>query len=503
MASAGTRLRPTNEDVSMTSDATVPVGAMLINGRLVGAQSGETFLSTNPATGAPVALIPLGNDRDATLAVDAAAAAFPAWSALSAASRAKHLHRVADILERRRAEIAQVITAEEGKPLHEANGELQLSIDSLRWYAEEARRAYGSWIPDPLPGRRLLTQRMPVGVCAAIIPWNVPCAMIFRKAAPALAAGCTMVLKPAEATSYVALKVAEIFVEAELPAGVMNVVTGKASAIGKVFLGDPRVQKISFTGSTEIGRVMLRGAAEQIKRVSMELGGNAPVIIFADCDLDAAIKAVATLKFLNAGQACIGANRIYVQAEIYDAVRDRLIEHARQVKVGNGAEAGTAMGPLVDMKAVEKVEGLVGDAVRQGAILRVGGSRMQGEAYATGSFYAPTVLTEVPQTARLHDEEIFGPVAPLYRFETEEEAVALGNNVPYGLAAYIFTENMDRAIRVAERLETGMVGVNEIRIGAAEAPFGGVKMSGIGREGGREGLDEYFETKLVAIRVRP
>src|SRR5690606_7387116 len=270
--------------------------------------------------GSVIAHIPFGGEEDARRAVDAAAAAFPAWSGLTAAARAKHLHRVADVLEAQRNEIALLITQEEGKPQAEAQGELQLSIDSLRWYAEEARRAYGSWIPDPMPGRRLLTVRQPVGVCGAIIPWNVPCAMIFRKAAPALAAGCTMVLKPAEATSAIALRVAQAFVEAELPAGVINFVTGKASAIGNVFLTDERVRKISFTGSTEIGRLLLKGAAERVKRVSMELGGNAPVILFEDCDLQASIRAVAALKYLNAGQACIGANRIYAHDAIYDEV---------------------------------------------------------------------------------------------------------------------------------------------------------------------------------------
>ncbi len=475
---------------------------MMYAGAFHPAIGGETFTSTNPADGSVVARIPFGGAEDAKRAVDAAVEAFPAWSALTAAARARHLHRVADVLESRRDEIARLITREEGKPLHEAQGELQLSIDSLRWYGEEARRAYGSWIPDPLPGRRLLSVRQPVGVCGAIIPWNVPCAMIFRKAAPALAAGCTMVLKPAEATSAVALKVAEAFVEAELPAGVINFVTGKASAIGNVFLTDERIRKISFTGSTEIGRLLLKGAAEQIKRVSMELGGNAPVILFEDCDIEASIRAVAALKYLNAGQACIGANRIYVHDSIYDEVAEGLEKLATAMKVGDGTADGVRMGPLVDFKAVEKVEELVADAVKCGAQIRVGGCRMQGPDYENGSFYAPTVLTDVPASARLNREEIFGPVAALYRFTAEDEVLALANGVEYGLSAYIFTENMDRAIRVSERLETGMVGVNEIRIGAAEAPFGGVKASGLGREGGREGLDEYLETKLIAMRVK-
>lgn len=475
---------------------------MMYGGAFHPAIGGETFISTNPANGSVVARIPFGDAEDARRAVDAAVEAFPSWSGLTAAARASHLHRVADILEMQSTDIADLITREEGKPPHEALGELQLSINSLRWYAEEARRAYGSWIPDPQPGRRLLSVRQPIGVCGAIIPWNVPCAMIFRKAAPALAAGCTMVLKPAEATSAVALKVAEAFVEAGLPAGVINFVTGKASAIGNVFLTDERVRKISFTGSTEIGRLLLTGAAERVKRVSMELGGNAPVILFEDCDLEASIRAVAALKYLNAGQACIGANRIYVHDAIYDEVARGLENLAKAVKVGDATAHGVQMGPLVDSKAVEKVEELVADAIKCGAQVRVGGSRMQGPDYENGSFYAPTVLTDVPATARLSREEIFGPVAALYRFSSEAEVLHLANNVEYGLSAYIFTENMDRAIRVAELLETGMVGVNEIRIAAAEAPFGGVKESGLGREGGREGLDEYLETKLIAIRVR-
>jgi succinate-semialdehyde dehydrogenase/glutarate-semialdehyde dehydrogenase len=475
---------------------------MLIDGRLQGAFGGETYPSYNPATGHAMAMIPLGDGRDARLAVDAAVKAFPAWSALTAAVRAGHLHRIADLIEARRADLALTITQEEGKPLRESQGEIQLSIDTLHWYAEEARRAYGSWIPDPAPNRRLLSIRQPVGVCGAIIPWNVPCAMIFRKAAPALAAGCTMVLKPAEATSYVAAKIAAIFVDAGLPAGVMNVVTGKPAEIGEVLLGDPRVRKISFTGSTEIGRLLLRGAAEHIKRTSMELGGNAPVILFDDCKLDEAVAAVAALKFLNAGQACIGANRIYVQSAIFDRVVERFVAHAKALRVGDTSDPAVTMGPLIDGDAVDKVDGLVADAVTKGAVVALGGAPLHDGPHGQGSFYAPTVLTGVPQTARLPEEEIFGPVAALYHFESEADVVAEANDIAFGLAAYLFTEDMDRAVRVTERLEAGMVGVNEIRIGAAEAPFGGVKMSGIGREGGREGLDEYLETKLIAMRVR-
>lgn len=480
----------------------VQMPLMMYGGRLRPALSGETFDSYNPVDGSLVAHIPLGGAEDTLLAIDAAEAAFADWSRLGAAARGRHLHRLADILERDQGEIARLITREEGKPLREADGELRLSIDSLHWYAEEARRDYGHWIPDPVPGRRLLTMRGPVGVCGAIIPWNVPCAMIFRKAAPALAAGCTMVLKPAEATSAVALRIAEVFLEAELPAGVFNVVTGDAAAIGEALLSDPRVRKISFTGSTEIGRLLLRGAAQTIKRTSMELGGNAPAILFEDCDLEAAIAATAALKYVNAGQACIGANRIYVQTSILDQVADGLQRIAAGKMVGNGLDPSIQMGPLIDEAGVSKVEELVADAVGKGAEIRTGANRLQSEGYAKGSFYAPTVLTRVPVSARMAREEIFGPVAALYPFETEAEVLAAANDVEYGLSAYLFTEDMDRAIRMSERLEVGMVGLNETRLGAAEAPFGGVKASGLGREGGREGLEEYVETKLIAMRAR-
>ena len=378
----------------------------------------------------------------------------------------------------------------------------QVSTDQAN-AAEEARRAYGSWIPDPVPNRRLLSMRQPVGVCGAIIPWNVPAAMITRKAAPALAVGCTMVLKPAEQTPITALLVAEAFLEADLPAGVFNVVTGDAPAIGQAMLGDERVRKISFTGSTEVGRLLLRGSAEHIKRISLELGGNAPVILFEDSDLDKAIPALCALKFLNAGQACISANRIYVHASIHDAVAERLKAYVAKLRVGDGMKEGITMGPLIEAQAVEKVETLVNEARAQGAELLAGGDRLTGGTYARGLFFAPTILTGMKPSMRMAGQEIFGPVAPLFKFESEAEAVVAANDVPYGLAAYIFTEDMARAIRVSERLETGMVGVNDVRIGAAEAPFGGVKQSGIGREGGREGMEEYLETKLVAIRVDP
>lgn len=486
----------------MATQSSVRLHKMMYGGDRRAALDGASFDSLNPATSSVLGQVPLGRERDAEAAIEAAHRAFPSWSRLTAAQRALHLRRVGDRLEAKRDAIARLITDEEGKPLAEAQIEMRLTIDSFYWYAEEARRAYGNWIPDPIPGRRLLTLREPVGVSCGIIPWNVPAAMIARKAAPALAAGCTMVLKPAEQTPITATAVAEAFLEADLPPGVFNVVTGDAAAIGATMLGDRRVRKISFTGSTEVGRLLLRGAADQIKRCSMELGGNAPLILFQDCDLDRAVAAVATLKFLNAGQACISANRIYVHASIHDEVSQKLASRAAALKVGGGLDPSVAMGPLIEAQAVDRVHALVSDALAKGAAALAGGGKLVEGDYARGFFYSPTVLSGLSVNMRMAHEEIFGPVAPLFRFDTEEEVIVAANEVPYGLAAYLFTENLSRAIRVAERLETGMVGVNEIRIGAAEAPFGGVKQSGIGREGGREGMEEYLETKLIAIGVK-
>ncbi len=474
---------------------------MMYGGDWHPARDGATFASHNPATAALLGRVPNGGAADTKAAIDAAVAAFPKWSRLPAAQRAVHLRRAADRLDERREEVARMITLEEGKPLAEARNEMRLVVGSLHWYAEEARRAYGAWIPDPVPNRRLLTMREPVGVCGAIIPWNVPAAMIMRKAAPALAVGCTMVLKPAEPPPITALVVAEAFLQSDLPPGVFNVVTGDPEPIGQALLADERVRKISFTGSTEVGRILLRGAAEHIKRVSMELGGNAPAILFDDCDLDKAVADLSALKFLNAGQACITANRIYVQRSIHDRVAESLAARAASITVGDGTKDGVTMGPLVEEQVVAKVAALVADARERGATLLTGGERLLDVERAKGTFYAPTVLTDMRADMRMAKEEIFGPVATLYRFDTEEEVIAAANDVPYGLSAYLFTGNMGRAFRITERLEVGMVGVNDIRIGAAEAPFGGVKQSGLGREGGREGMEEYLETKLVALGI--
>lgn len=485
----------------MQTEPVFAAQGMMYGGAWREAQTGEQFASLDPATGGTVGQTPMGRAADAKAAIAAAADAYPQWKARTAADRALLLHRFADQIEKRKDRLARLITREQGKPLREAAVEVKLTIDSFRWYAEEARRAYGNWIPDPVPNRRLITMREPVGVVGAIIPWNVPAAMIARKAAPALAVGCTMVLKPAEETPLTALLIAEAALDADLPPGVFNIVTGDPVSIGQALLEDERVRKISFTGSTAVGRLLLRGAAEHIKRVSMELGGNAPVILFEDCDVAKAVNALAALKFLNAGQACISANRIFVHASIHDRVAAELAERAGKLSVGNGLAEGVQMGPLIEKAAVDKVAGLVDDAVARGAHSISGGTRLTSGDLRNGHFFAPTVLTGMTVDMRAANEEVFGPVASLFRFDDADEAIARANDVPYGLAAYVFTESMSRAIRAGEALETGMVGINEIRIGAAEAPFGGVKQSGIGREGGREGMDEYLETKLLAIGI--
>lgn len=471
----------------------------MYGGRWQAARSGRTMASFNPVDGSLLATLPDGDGTDTALAVDAAQAAFEGWSQTTALTRARALDRIAQSVEAARGRLARMITQEMGKPLAESEAEVTVTVDFFAWYAEEARRAYGAWIPDPLPDRRLLTMRGPVGVCGAIIPWNVPLSMIARKVAPALAAGCTTVLKPAEQTPAVAALFAEALLEADVPPGVFNFVTGQPAPIGAALLGDPRVRKISFTGSTEIGRLLLRGAADHIKRTSMELGGNGAVVVFEDADLDLAVRLTGSLKFRCAGQTCVSANRIFVHERLHDAFVERLAAYAGDLVVGDGLDPTVQMGPLVEAEAVQRLEGLVADALAQGADLRAGGGRLAGGAHAAGHFFAPTVLSGVTPGMRVAGEEIFGPVAPVYRFATDAEAIARANAVPFGLAAYVFTQNLGRAIRAAETLETGLVGVNDIRISSVEAPFGGVKQSGLGREGGREGLDEYLETKLVAL----
>ncbi len=484
-----------------TASATVhaPDALMLVGGRWVAARSGATFPSVDPATGAIVGEAPAGEGADATLAVDAAHEAFASWSRTTVHERAALLRRVAAILGGREGMLAELITAEQGKPLGEARNELRFCCHLLEWYAEEGRRAYGQWIPDPLADRRLLTMRRPVGVAAAITPWNVPASMVVRKAAPAIAAGCTVVVKPAEQTPLVALAVARAFDDAGTPPGVLNVVTGGPEPIGAALLADVRVRKLTFTGSTEVGRALLRASADTVKRVSLELGGNAPFVVFDDADLDAAVAGLRAAKFRNGGQTCVSANRVFVHHDVAAQLGARLRALAWELRVGDGRAPETEIGPLVDRRAVEKVAAAVEDAVARGARVLTGGSALTEPPYDAGSFFAPTVLAGVHSEMRLVQEEIFGPVAPLIAFDDAREVLEAANATPYGLTAYVYTRDLRRALRMAEELDVGMVGINDTRVSAAEAPFGGTKQSGLGREGGREGLDEFLETRLVAL----
>jgi len=469
--------------------------AALIAGEWV--TSTDTFPVLDPATGAEIARVPNLGAAETTRAIDAAAEAFPAWSKKTAKERAQILKRWFDLVIAETEHLAQLMTAEQGKPLVESRGEVAYGASFIEWFAEEGKRAYGRTIPTTMAGKRYLTIKQPVGVVAAIAPWNFPIAMITRKVAPALAAGCTAVVKPAEDTPLCALAMAKLALDAGVPPGVFNVVTTmQAPVVGKVLCDDPRVRKLSFTGSTEVGKILYRQCAGTVKKLTLELGGNAPLLVFDDADLPQAVAGAMASKYRNAGQTCVCANRILVQSGIYDRFAEALAAEVRKLKVGPGREAGVAVGPLINADAVKKVEGLVQDAVSKGAKALVGGA----PATAAGPlFYQPSVLTEVTPKMTIVGEEIFGPVAALIRFETEEEAIALANSTPFGLAAYLFSQNLSRAWRVAEALDAGMVGVNEGIFSNETVPFGGVKESGLGREGAAEGLDEYLEPKFICL----
>ena len=454
---------------------------------------GQTFQVTNPADGAVLASLPDMGAAETVAAIDVAHAAFPAWAARTAKDRGAILRRWSDLILRDTERLAALMTAEQGKPLAEARGEVAYGASFIDWFADEAKRAYGHAIPTPDPKKRLMSVKQPIGVCAAIAPWNFPIAMITRKVGPALAAGCTVVVKPAAETPLCALAIAELATEAGVPEGVLNIVTGTdASAIGAVLCEDSRVRKLSFTGSTPVGKLLYGQCAGTVKKLSLELGGNAPFIVFDDADLEAAVDGAMASKYRNAGQTCVCANRLIVQAGIHDAFVARLAEKAAALKVGAGDQPGVQIGPLITRKAVAKVEGLLAEAVAGGANVVTGGT-------ADGQFFAPTVLTGATADMRIFQEEIFGPVAPVVRFETEAEAIALANATPYGLAAYFYSRDVGRCWRVAEAIEAGMVGINEGLISTEVAPFGGVKESGLGREGGSEGLEEYFETKYLCF----
>ena len=476
---------------------------LFIGGRWVNGQTGGTFEVLNPATTEPIAAVPDGGPEQARAAVDAAAGAFPRWAAMTALERGAILLKVRDILTARLDALARLITEENGKPVPEARGEVSFAIQYLPWFAEEARRVYGEIVPPPVAHKRLWVTHQPMGVVAAITPWNFPATMVLRKIAPALAAGCTVVLKPAKETPLTAIEIARAFEEAGLPPGVLNVVVGKRAApIADVFLKDPRVRKIAFTGSTEVGKVLMAQAAAQLKRVAFELGGNAPFIVFDDADLDRAVQNAVAIKYLRvAGQSCICANRIYVQRPIADAFLARFADAVRAIKVGSGFEPGVQVGPMINAETLEKVEVLVNDAVANGAVPLVGGRRLTEGPYRRGFFYEPTVLAGVRDEMPVARDETFGPVAPVMTFETDEEVIARSNNTTFGLAAYLSSRDLRRVIRISEALEYGLVCVNDATGYTHEIPFGGFKESGLGREGGRQGIAEYLEVKSISLNI--
>ncbi|MEO1007229.1 MAG: NAD-dependent succinate-semialdehyde dehydrogenase [Planctomycetota bacterium] len=469
----------------------------LIDGQWTDADGGATFAVTNPATDSHIADVPDGGEDDARRAIDAAHGAFEPWAGLAASDRCEKIARLAELMHRDADRLATLMTTEQGKPLGESRGEIAYAASFLEWAAGEGRRLYGDIVPASAADKRILVLRQPVGVAAIITPWNFPAAMITRKLGPALACGCTTVIKPAEDTPLSALAIGELALEAGIPPGVVNILTGDPRKIGKAIFSDSRVRKLSFTGSTEVGRTLMEQSAENLLRLSMELGGHAPFLVFDDADVDKAVSAAVACKFRNAGQTCICANRFYVQNGVYDAFMKGFAEAIESLEVGEGLQDGVNIGPLINDGAVEKVETHVADANDKGATVRVGGHKVRVDGLAD-RFYAPTLLDGMTSEMLCATEETFGPVAPVARFAKEDEAIAAANDSPFGLAAYFFTGNASRLIRVAEALEYGIVGANDAAPSTAQAPFGGVKHSGFGREGGRYVMDEYTNTKYVS-----
>ncbi len=476
-------------------DRTLLREACYVDGAWIAADGGATIPVHNPATGAQIGVIPGLGAAETRRAIEAAARAQPAWAARTAKDRALVLRRWFDLMMANQSDLAILMTAEQGKPLAEAKGEIAYAASFIEWFAEEGKRLYGDVIPGHQTDKRILVLRQPVGVVAAITPWNFPAAMITRKAGPALAAGCTFVCKPATQTPYSALALAELAHRAGIPAGVFNIVTGGAAAIGAEMTGNPLVRKLTFTGSTEIGKKLMAQCAGTMKKISMELGGNAPFIVFDDADLDAAVQGAIASKYRNTGQTCVCANRLLVQAGVYDAFTQKLKEAVGQLRVGDGLAGVTEQGPLIDAKAVAKVEEHIADAVAKGASIALGGKR-----HALGhTFFEPTVLVDVTRDMAVAREETFGPVAPLFRFTTEAEAVAMANDTEFGLAAYLYTRDLARSWRVSEAIEYGIVGINTGIISTEVAPFGGVKESGNGREGSKYGILDYTEIKYLCV----
>ncbi len=466
-----------------------------LNGQWCDADNGASFTVTNPATGETIGTVPNMGVAETRRAIDTANAAWCAWRAKTAKERSAILRKWNDLMLANVDDLAHIMTVEQGKPLTESRGEITYAASFIEWFAEEAKRVNGDTLQSPWPDRRLMVLKEPIGVCAAITPWNFPAAMIARKVGPALAAGCPMVVKPAEATPYSALAMAVLAERAGVPAGVFSVITGDARAIGGEMTSNPIVRKLSFTGSTEVGRLLMQQSAPTVKKLSLELGGNAPFIVFDDADLDAAVEGAIMSKYRNAGQTCVCANRLYVQDGVYDAFADKLVAAVKKLKVGNGLEPGVTQGPLIDADAVLKVEQHVADALAKGGNVLAGGKR-HGLGH---TFYEPTVIANVTSDMRVAKEETFGPVAPLFRFKTDAEAIAMANDTEFGLAAYFYSRDIGRIWRVAEGLESGMVGINTGLISNEIAPFGGVKQSGLGREGSKYGMDDYLVIKYLCI----
>ena len=472
--------------------------ACYIDGKWVGAGDGAAIPVNNPSTGKTIVSVPKFGRKETEQAIASAQAALPAWSAKTGKERAAILLKWAQLMLQHQRDLAAIMTSEQGKPVTEAAGEIAYAASFLEWFAEEAKRIDGDILQSPKAGQRLMALKQPIGVTAAITPWNFPSAMITRKAGPALAAGCTMVLKPASQTPYSALALAELAERAGIPKGVFSVVTGSAGEVGGELTGNPIVRKLSFTGSTEIGRQLMAECAQDIKKVSLELGGNAPFIVFDDADLDAAVEGALISKYRNNGQTCVCANRLYIQDGVYDAFVEKLKAAVAKLNIGNGLESGVTTGPLIDAKAVAKVEEHIADAVSKGAKVVAG-----GKPHALGgTFFEPTILVDVPKDAAVAKEETFGPLAPLFRFKDEAEVIAMANDTEFGLASYFYARDLGRVFRVAEALEYGMVGINTGLISNEVAPFGGIKASGLGREGSRYGIEDYLEIKYLCLNIQ-
>ncbi|MFB9978243.1 NAD-dependent succinate-semialdehyde dehydrogenase [Mesorhizobium kowhaii] len=469
--------------------------ANLINGEWVQADSGQTVDVNNPATGLKIGTVPKSGKAETRRAIEAAETAFKSWRKTTALERSKLLRKLHDAMMDNQDVLAELLTIEQGKSLFESKGEIGSAASYILWFAEEGRRTYGDVVPSPWADRRILVTKEPVGVIAAITPWNFPSSMLARKLGPALAAGCTAVVKPASQTPYSGLAWGALAEEVGFPKGVINILTGSASEIGDEICANPLVSKITFTGSTEVGKLLIQKSSVTVKKVSMELGGNAPFIVFDDADLERAVAGAITAKYRNSGQTCVCTNRFLVQAGVYDRFVEKLAAASNGLKVGSGLEDGVQQGPLIDEKAVEKVEELIADATAKGGKIVAGGKRHA----LGGSFFQPTVIANATPKMRFMKEEIFGPVAPVFKFESEEEAIALANDTEFGLACYFYTGDLGRAFRVMEGLKYGMVGVNEGLITTPEAPFGGVKESGLGKEGGHQGIEDYLDTKYVCI----